>query len=224
MKFLHKFLGASPFGLLLEHTRKVHDCVELMRPLTQALFDNDRKRIEELHNEISLKEHEADEIKTQVRDTLADAYILSVRRDDLMRFLSYQDDVADAAEDFAVVLLIRDTKVPEELKEDFLAFVVQVINVSERLLDLAEELSVLAESAFTGKEAEKFMLAIEKIGEEEWKADRLQRRFALHVYKMEDSIDPTSLRFFDKYCATLGEVANSAEKTAKYLRQIIGGK
>ena len=224
MSVIQKFFGTSPFGLLLEHTKKVHECVELMQPLTQALFDNDRAEIEKLHNDISLKEHEADEIKTLVRDKLAKAYLLSVRREDLMRFLSYQDDVADAAEDYAVVLLIRNTQIPEELKEDFLNFVMQVIKVSEHLLELAEELSSLAESAFTGKEAEKFLEGIAVIGEEEWKADRLQRKFAMHFYSMESELDPTSLRFLDKYGATLGEVANSAEKTAKYLRQLIGGR
>lgn len=222
MSVIKRFFGSSPFGLLVEHSRKVHECVELLQPLTEALFSEDHERIEALHHEMSGKEHEADDIKSAVRSKLSKAYILSVRRDDLMRFLSYQDDVADAAEDYSVVLLLRKTTVPEEIREDFQALVTQVIKVSECLLSLTDELSTLAESAFSGAEAERFLEGIEIIGKEEWEADRIQRRFARHFYSLEGSLDPTSLLFFDKYCSTLGAVANSAEKTAKYLRQLIG--
>jgi predicted phosphate transport protein (TIGR00153 family) len=151
-------------------------------------------------------------------------YFLSVGRAELSQFLAYQDDVADAAEDFAVVLLIRKTKLPEELKADFLAFVEQVINVSEQLMNLAEQLSTLAEAAFTGREADDVLKAIEQIGEEEWKADRLERRFARHLYSIEDKLDPITIYFLDKYCKTLGLVSNNAEKTAKYLRLIVRKK
>jgi predicted phosphate transport protein (TIGR00153 family) len=222
MPIIEKFFGTSPFAMLLEHTQKVHECVELLTPLTDALLAGDYDKIEELHNEMSRREHQADEIKNDVRAKLSKAYLMSVRRDDLMLFLAYQDDVADAAEDFAVVLLLRKTKMPEELHEDFRLFVGQIIKVSEHLLNLAQELSVLAESAFTGKEADKFISDIEGIGKEEWEADRLQRRFARHFYDIEDQIDPVSIFFFDKYSISLSAIANSAEKTAKYLRQIIG--
>ena len=151
-------------------------------------------------------------------------YFLSVGRLELSQFLAYQDDVADAAEDFAVVLLLRKTKIPKELQSDFMVFVEQVINVSEHLMGLTNKLSTLAEAAFTGEEAEDVLKAIEEIGEEEWKADRLERKFARKFYSMEDQLDPITIMFLDKYCKRLSTVANTAEKTAKYLRLIIRKK
>ncbi len=224
MKVLDKFFAPSPFIQLHEHSKKVYECVELVRPLTNALLEGDYGKIEELHNLMSKTEHEADQIKTDLRDRMAKMYFLSVGRSELSRFLAYQDDVADAAEDFAVVLLLRKTKVPEELKSDFTAFVEQVIKVSEHLMNLAEKLSTLAEAAFSGEEAQEMLVAIEKIGEEEWQADRLERKFARHLYSIEDKIDPITIFFLDKYCKTLGLISNTAEKTAKYLRLIIRKK
>jgi predicted phosphate transport protein (TIGR00153 family) len=221
MKVLDKFFAPSPFIQLHEHSKKVHECVELLRPLTNALLDEDYGRIEELHNLMSKTEHEADQIKTELRDRISKMYFLSVGRSELSRFLAYQDDVADAAEDFAVVLLLRKTKLPEVLKSDFTAFVEQVINVSEHLLNIAERLSTLAEAAFSGEEAQEMLGAIEKIGEEEWQADRLERKFARHLYSIENTVDPITIFFLDKYCKTLGAISNTAEKTAKYLRLII---
>lgn len=221
MGVLDRFFAPSPFVQLHEHAKKVHECVELIRPLVKALLAEDYEKIEELHYVMSKTEHEADEIKTELRDKLAKVYFLSVGQNELSRFLAYQDDIADAAEDFAVVLLLRKTKIPEELKTDFIAFVEQVISVSEQLMDLESELSTLAEAAFTGEEAENVLKGIEKIGEEEWKADRLERKFARSFYDMEDKLDPITIMFLDKYCKTLSAVSNNAEKTAKYLRLII---
>ncbi len=224
MGVLDRFFAPSPFVQLHEHAKKVHECVELIRPLVNALLAEDYEKIEELHYVMSKTEHEADEIKTELRDKLAKVYFLSVGQNELSRFLAYQDDIADAAEDFAVVLLLRKTKVPEELKTEFLAFVEQVISVSEQLMHLESELSTLAEAAFTGEEAENVLKGIEKIGEEEWKADRLERKFARSFYNMEDKLDPITIIFLDKYCKTLSAVSNNAEKTAKYLRLIIRKK
>lgn len=224
MGVLSKFFAPSPFPQLHEHTKKVHECVELLRPLSEALLKEEYDKIEQLHNLMSKTEHEADQIKTELRDRINKMYFLSVGRLELSRFLAYQDDVADAAEDFAVVLLLRKTKVPEELKAEFTAFVEQVINVSEHLLSVAEKLSILAEAAFSGKEAQEVLDAIHKIGEEEWQVDRLERKFARHFYSMEDKVDPITIIFLDKYCKTLSRVSNNAEKTAKYLRLIIRKK
>lgn len=224
MGVLDRFFAPSPFIQLHEHAKKVHECVELIRPLVNALLAEDYEKIEELHNVMSRTEHEADVIKTELRDKLTKLYFLSVGQNELSRFLAYQDDIADAAEDFAVVLVLRKTKIPEALKAGFMAFVEQVISVSEQLMNLEKDLSKLAEAAFTGEEAENVLNAIETIGEEEWKADRLGRKFARSFYNMEDKLDPVTVMFLDKYCKRLGAVSNNAEKTAKYLRLIIRKK
>jgi predicted phosphate transport protein (TIGR00153 family) len=221
MGVLQKFFGPAPFTKLHEHSKKVHECVELLRPLTGALLSEDYDKIEELHNLMSKTEHEADQIKTQLRDEITELYFLSVGKLELSQFLAYQDDVADAAEDFAVLLLLRRTKIPAEVQADFRAFVEQVISISERLMGLAEELSTLAEAAFSGPEVKEVLASIEKIGEEEWKADRLARQFARHFYSLEEELDPLTVIFLDKYCKALGAIANNAEKTAKFLRLII---
>ena len=224
MSVVKRFFGTSPFGALAEHTKKVHDCVKLLLPLSEALIEGDHEKIVELHDEMSKTEHEADEIKNEIRDQISKVFLLSVGRHEVLKFLSAQDDVADAAEDFAVVLGLRRTTLHDSLKDDFREFVAKVIDVSERFLDIADDLAVLAEASFEGEHAEKVLAAIEKISEEEWEADKLQRRFAKHYYEIEDQLDPTTLVFYDRYCRLLGEVANCAEKCAKMLRALIVGQ
>ena len=224
MRVLKKFFGSSPFNQMNEHSKKVHECVNLLRPLVDALLAKDFSKIDELQSLMSKTEHEADVIKTELRNKITSLYFLSVGQDELNQFLTHQDDIADAAEDFAILLTLRQTDLPEELHKDFLSFVEQVIKVSKHLMDVAEMLATLAESAFTGREADNILRAIDVIGQQEWEADKLERQFARLFYNMEDKLDPITIIFLDKYCQKLGQISNKAEKTAKYLRLIIRKK
>ena len=224
MSLVKKMFGTSPFGALAEHTKKVHACVELLRPLTEAFIEGDHARIEQLRREISRTEYEADQIKNEIRDQISKVFMLSVGRHEVLKFLSAQDDVADAAQDFAVVMQLRKTVLHQDLTDDFRAFVNQVIAVSEHLLGAADDLAVLAEVSFEGERAESVLATLRQISEEEWEADKLQRHFAIHYYAIEDQLDPTTLVFYDRYCQTLGDVANAAEKCAKLLRALIVGQ
>ncbi len=221
MSVLDRLLGKSPFSALVQHTAKVHECVELVRPLVDALLTGDHDKISKLQDQMSKTEYEADIVKTQIRESLSKRVFLAVNRDDLSRYLAYQDDVADAAEDFAVVLSLRRTEVHEDLREDLRAFAEQVINVSQKMLAMADDLLVLAQESFSGKQAEKVLAGTRELGEEEWKADRLQRKFAKHCYQIEDKVGPVDLIFYDKISQTLGAIANKAENTGKFLHMLI---
>jgi hypothetical protein len=221
MTILDRLFPESPFKALTVHTQKVHACVELVRPLVDALLEGDSDKILELHDTMSKTEHEADVVKTEIREGLSTAWLLSVKRDDLSRYLAYQDDVADAAEDFAVILSLRKTEVHPELREDLKAFADQVINVSETLLEMANHLVTLSQTGFSGGLADTVLHGTTQLGEEEWKADRLQRKFARHCYALEDQLDPMTLFFYDKMCATLSDIANKAENTGKFLHMLV---
>lgn len=51
IRTIEKLFGTSPFRLLVEHTRRVHETVELIRPLLEAYLEEDWDRCEELHDE-----------------------------------------------------------------------------------------------------------------------------------------------------------------------------
>ena len=222
MSLLAQFLGKNPFTKIVEHTRKVHECVKLLWGLTEAWAEGDRELINQLHHQMSQTEYEADQIKNEIRKFLFSHYFLSVNRELVSGYLSQQDDVADACEDFAVLLRIRNTPLHPELKEPFLNYVKKVIEMSENLLSAASELNLIAESAFSGKEAEKVMEISKQISEQEWEADKLERRVAEKFFSLEKELDPITIMMYDKINRKLGQIANNVEKVAKNLQLIIG--
>lgn len=221
MTLIKELFGKSPFGPLVEHTKKVHLCVEVIRPLSEALLREDYEEIHSLQDKVSRLEYEADVIKHEIREQLPRRYFLPVNREELDNFLRNQDRIADGVQDFAVVLFIRKTRLHDALKQPFMEFVEQIINVSTTLLNAAMELQNLAETSFEGAEAQSVLKMIAGLGEEEWKADRLQRKLSKQIYGLEKELDPLTIVFYDKILQVLGRIANDAENTGDLLRTMI---
>ena len=221
MNIITELFGKSPFGPLVEHSKKVHACVELVKPLMDALVNENYDEIHRLQDQISKLEYEADLIKHSIREHLTRRFFLPVDKADLEKFLRTQDKIADSVEDFAVILMIRDTKLDPSLKNQFFSLVDQVSLVSEMLMSATVEMQNLAEVSFSGAEAHDVMLAIEDLGGEEWKADRLARSLSQDIYKLESKLDPITIIFYEKMLLALGAIANQAENTGDLLRGML---
>ena len=212
--------GKSPFEPLVEHARKVHDCVKLIRPIADAILAGDVDRLNELQHQMSKTEYEADQLKDHIREQLPPRYFLPVDREDMARFLAQMDRIADEAQDFAIVATFRKVDLPKDFHADFLALVDKVVQVSESLLSLAEKLAVLQKEAFTGPEAQDVLLRIQEVAHMEWESDKLSRKFARRYYGTP-GVDPITVLLLDKLCHALGGIANHAENVGKNLRLMI---
>ena len=220
MRTLEGIFGRSPFEPLVEHARKVHQCVGMVRPVAEAIIAGDRDRLNELQHEMSKTEYEADQLKDRVRQSLPKRYFLPVSREDVARFLSEMDKIADYAEDFAIIATFRRIELPEALHKDFLALVGKVLEVSETLLGVAEELAGLQKEAFTGPESDDVLMKVQQVCHAEWESDKVSRRFARQCFSSPD-VDPVSLIILDKLCYSLNCLADHAENVGKNVRLMI---
>ena len=223
MRNLSGIFGASPFGPIAEHARKVHDCVEMVRPVAEAIIAGDSEKLAELQHEMSKAEYEADQLKDRVRQRLPKRYFLPVRPEDIARFLAQMDKIADAAEDFAVVATFRTVNLPEDLHADFLKLVDKVVEVSESLLGVAEHLAEIQKEAFAGPAVDDVLAKIQDVCHMEWESDKLSRKFARKYYS-RDKIDPVEILVLEKLCQALGAIADHAENVGKNLRLMITRK
>jgi len=218
---ISELFGKSPFGLLVEHSKKVHECVELLWPLLEALVAEDYEGIHTLHSRMSRLEHEADLIKHDIRSFISKRSFLPVDRSDLVNFLAHQEKIADMAEDFSVILTLRKTPVHSDLQDLFFTYLHQVFQVSGTLLTAAVEFKHLADAAFSGAEARSILKLIEGLSEEEWKTDKLARKVSRAVYALEGRERILNILFYEKMVIMLGQIANQAENAGDYLRVMI---
>ncbi len=219
MRSLLTLFGSSPFEPLVEHAKKVHACVALVRPIAEAIITDDANRLRDLQHEMSKTEYEADLLKDKVRSKLPRRFFLPVDREDLADFLRQLDRVADDAEDFAVVATFRPLNLPPELHQDFRNLVDKVVQVSEALLDVAEHLAQLQKEAFSGPEAGEVMEKIQQVCHMEWESDKLSRKLARRYYSM--NIAPVTIMLLEKLCRALTSIADHAENVGKSLRLMV---
>ena len=220
MRSLNGLFGRSPFEPLIEHARKVHQCVAMVRPVAEAIVAKDTDRLNELQHEMSKTEFEADQLKDSIRHTLPKRYFLPVNREDVAKFLSEMDKVADDTEDFAIVATFRPIDISGDLKDDFLALVDKVLEVSELLLGVAEELALLQREAFVGPESNEVLMRIQAVCHAEWESDKLSRRIARHIYS-DDSMEAINVLLIEKLCRSLTQIADHAENVGKNMRLMI---
>ncbi len=221
MSIISDLFGKSPFGAMVEHTKKVHECVEMIKPLMEALAHENYLLLRELHNKVSKLEYEADRIKHEVRGLLSRRLFLPVDKIDLENFLRCQDKIADYTEDFSVILTIRNTRLHPSLIDKFFKLVDQVFQVTGTLLTAAVELQNLAEVSFSGAESRRVLQWLDGLGEEEWKADRIARDLSRDIYTLEDEVDTMTIIFYEKMILTLGQIANEAENAGDMLRNML---
>lgn len=221
MSLIQELFGRSPFGPMVEHSKKVHECVELVKPIMEALAHENFEEIHRLQDKVSKIEYEADQIKHEIRANLPRRFFLPVDRSELENFLRCQDKIADYVEDFAVILTIRNTTIHPSLIDDFFAYVDQIFQVTGTLLTAAVEMQNLAEVSFGGAEARTVMDLLTGLGEEEWKADRMARKISRRIYQLETELDPITIIFYEKMIIALGSIANEAENAGDKLRNML---
>lgn len=221
MRTIEKLFGKSPFGPLVEHTRRVHATVELIRPFLEAYLEEDWERCEELHDDVSRLEHEADKTKNEIRDELPRSVFLPVDRRDVLAYLKQQDAIADAAEDLIVLLTLKNVETPDEIGQSILDFADQVVRTSELLLDAGRELQQVAEASFGGPEVDEVLEMVAQVNQQEWEADKVEREVTRALLAQEDGMGPVSLILWMRALDVLGRVANHAENTGDLLRMML---
>lgn len=221
MSIISKLIGKSPFEPLYQHMVRVKECVDLVHPLMDSLLSGDREKVKDYAKKIFKAEHEADQMKKEIRNNLPKSLFLPVARGDILSFLKEQDSIADSAEDLAVLLLLRETPVPEELKPELTTLVEKVLSTYEMAMMVSSEIKTLAETSFGGVEAQKVMDLIEQVKLREWEADKAQMKAAQKMFSLEKSLDPVSVVMWMQIFKELGSLANHSENTGDRLRMML---
>ena len=218
MRSILSMFSKSPFKPLGSHMDKVRACVDQIEPLFKALDRRDYDEVEKISELIVKLEHEADQIKDDIRTHMRQTVFLPVDKKDFMHLLSAQDDISDAVEDLAVLLRIKNIDTPEIIKEPLSDLVNHVVNTAYKGCDLIQELEALLESSFGGAEADKVDKATQVLGTLEWEADRKQFQLAQKLFSLGNQIDAADLFLWNEVIKKLGAVADKTEQIGKTLR------
>ena len=131
---LSRLFGQSPIKPMQDHMAKAHACTELLRDFLQATLADDWNRAEALQGDIVQLEHEADELKRDIRLNLPKSLFLPVPRSDLLDLLTRQDKVANVAKDIAGLMLVRRMRIADTLSGAMTEYLACAIAASSQAL------------------------------------------------------------------------------------------
>lgn len=213
--------GRSPIGPMQQHIAKAHECAANLVPFFQAVMVEDWERVEQVQQEMTRLENEADKLKRNVRIHLPKSLFLPVPRSDLLELLSVQDKVANRAKDIAGLMLGRQMTIPQSMQPLVLAFVQRVVDASEQALTAMNELDEILETGFGNREVNRVTAMVEVLEDIEQDTDRMEVQVRRALFKIEKDLPPVDVMFLYNIIEWIGDVADRAERIGDRLEQLL---
>lgn len=218
---IFSMFGRSPISSLEEHMAKVNACAEALLPFFDALMVQDWKRASQLQLHISNLEHEADEIKKDLRLHLPKSLFLPVPRSDVLELLTIQDSVANRAKDIAGIMLGRRMEIPEVIAPQFRIFLQRSIDASAQATQAIGELDDLLEAGFQGSEVKLVESMIHELDKIEHDTDEIQIKIRRLLFDIENTLPPVPTMFLYKVIEWVGDLADRAQQVGERMQLLL---
>jgi len=210
--------GRSPFQPLLAHIVKTSECASQLLPFFDAALGGDWDEAKKHREAITRLEHEADELKTQLRLNLPNTMFLPVSRSDLLELISVQDKIANKARDITGIMMGRNMIIPETLAEPMRDYLRTAVDTVEQARKALEELEDLLESGFGRNVSDVMHELIKELHDLEHQADEQQIDIRRRLFQLESELPPVDVIFLYKIIEWIGELSDRAERVGSRLQ------
>lgn len=218
---LMQLFGQSPFKPLQEHFKVVLQCANEVPELLIAAQSFESETVTSIRDRIFSLESEADNIKNELRSHLPKTIFLPVDRRELLVILDMQDSIADAAQDIAGMLVVRDMRLPDQVHEPVMALTHRCVEACNQLGRIMEEMDKLTATGFRGPEAEKVMYMIDELNKIETDTDVHAVNLMKVLFANENEIGAVSTVMWDRVIHWIGDLANFAERAGNRHRLLL---
>lgn len=218
---LANIFGASPVMPLEKHVHIAYKCVRELDGLFAAAIAGDWDKASEFRDRIIEYEHEADDLKKEIRLHLPKSLFMPVPREDLLELLLVQDKMANRAKDVSGIVFGRRMKIPAEIADEFQEFVRRNVDAAKQARKSVRELDELFTSGFRGAEAALVEGLLEELDRIETDTDDRQAALRWSLFKVEKDHGAIDVMFLYKVIELTGEIADMAERVGRRLELLL---
>ncbi|MCH7502905.1 MAG: TIGR00153 family protein [Proteobacteria bacterium] len=218
---LANIFGSSPVQPLEKHIDISYRCAKQLRAFFSAAVKGDWDGAVEARKEIVQLEHDADNLKKEIRLHLPKSLFMPVPREDLLELLLVQDKIANRTKDVSGIVMGRKMQIPAVIAEQFLDFVDRNIDAAKQARKSVRELDELFTSGFRGAEVTLVSAMIEELDRIETDTDDKQASLRAALFKIEDSLNPIDAIFMYQVIELTGEIADMAERVGRRLELLL---
>ncbi|MBP9722540.1 MAG: TIGR00153 family protein [Gammaproteobacteria bacterium] len=221
MSPLFSLFGRSPIKPIQKHMSVVLDCTNKLLPFIMAVYNKNWEQAKKLQTELRDLEHQADNLKKEIRQRLPNGLFLPVPRSDLLNMLRTQDKIANKAKDIAGIILGRTICFPEPIEDIYKNLLLKSLASVEQARQAIDELDELLETGFRGKEVNIVEDMIHKLDDIEHETDDIQIKLRQDLYKIEKELSPIDVMFLYQVIQWTGELADQAQRVGSQLQLLI---
>ncbi len=221
LNYFSQIFGDSPVTPLQKHIDKVVSCVEQLLPYFEAVYANNWEEAAKVQSDLVNLEHEADNIKNELRMHLPSSLFMPVDRRDVLEVLDLQDHIANRAKDIAGLILGRKMSMPDALHESYLKFLTRCLDAAKQAQIAINELDELVVSGFRGDEASRVKAMIEQLHVIEDDTDDIQIGLRAQLYAIESELPPVDVMFIYEIIKWTGDLADTAQSTGNRLQLML---
>jgi len=215
--YMSGLFGRSPIKPLQEHMYRVFMGIKNLTPLVEAMIAGDTKAVLAAQEEIIKGEHDADEMKRELRTHLPKGLFMPIDRRDVLDVLLRQDMIANQAKDVAGLIVGRKMTLPAEMNDAFLVFTNRCVDTVKQALQTINELDELVETGFRGLEVERVENMIQTLGAIESETDTMQDELRSTLFRLESDLGPVDVIFTYRLIEWVGNIADNAERVGSRL-------
>jgi predicted phosphate transport protein (TIGR00153 family) len=206
---------------LEQHVNLAYRCTKELTGFFEAVIEGDWDKATEIRKTIAALEHEADNLKKEIRLHLPKSLFMPVPREDLLELLLVQDKMANLTKDVSGLVLGRRMVIPEGVAQEFMAYVQRNIDAAKQARKSVRELDELFTSGFRGAEVSLVTSLIEQLDRIESETDDMQASLRRAVFKIEKELPPVDVIFLYRVIELTGEIANMAERVGRRLELLL---
>lgn len=211
----------TPFSQLFDHMGKVRECIDLLGEGIIRYYQGDYQNFSTLTKKISEIEHEADLIKSNLRNHLPNSLFMPVDKGKFLWALREQDAILDHADNLAHMLNMRRTKIPKDLQPLFIEHSKLVMKTVGAMEKAVENIKDLVETSFVKREREQTKEFIYNVHKLEYEADKKKYDMTKGIYRLEKELEPMDVYHLLKIADWVDDIADHAENVADWLRAMI---
>lgn len=211
----------TPFSQLLDHMGKVRECIDLLGEGIIRYYQGDYQNFSTLTKKISEIEHEADLIKSNLRNHLPNSLFMPVDKGKFLWALREQDAILDHADNLAHMLNMRRTTIPKDLQPLFIEHSKLVMKTVGAMEKAVENIKDLVETSFVKREREQTKEFIYNVHKLEYEADKKKYDMTKGIYRLEKELEPMDVYHLLKIADWVDDIADHAENVADWLRAMI---
>jgi hypothetical protein len=200
---------------------KVVECVSLLAPLYDAVLADDRAAVDDVQERIVALEHDADDLKHDLRLHLPRSLFLPVERRDLLEVLTMQDNIANRAKDIAGLIRGRRMLFPADVGPRLKDFVERCIDACLQAQKTVNELDELVETGFRGAEVELVQNLINELNRIETETDTIQVEVRSLVFAIERDLPPIDAMFLYRILDWTGDIGDRAQRVGSRLQLML---